>query len=362
MKVISIIGFVFLLFSCDEINKNKASKKEKTSENLLLVKVVHPIEQQPTFTLKLPAELHPYEFVDVYAKVKGFVSKINVDVGDRVKQGEVLALLEAPEMDIQSTADRAKSQQLEANFVVSRSRYNRLKTVKSKNQGAISDLEYDQAFGAMMRDSAAVEESNFSYKKSNQLREYLVVKAPFSGVITQRNYSVGALIGDLGAPFFKLVDNDRLKLKVVVPERHAQSISDNTVATFKVLSNPDTVFTAKLNRNAQVIDPDSRSLALEFDIPNHSGALNGGDYSDVELQLRRKNPTLFVPQSSVINSQSGIFILKVNKKNKIEKIPVILGGNQNKLIEIFGSVSVSDDIIENASEELNSETLVQIVK
>ncbi|MCT1532806.1 efflux RND transporter periplasmic adaptor subunit [Sphingobacterium daejeonense] len=362
MKAFSILGLVFLLGACQATSKDSDSKKDIHSENRISVKVVQPIEQQPTYSLKLPAELHPYESVDVYAKIKGFVRRINVDVGDRVKQGQILAVLEAPEIDIQSTADRAKSQQLKANFEVSKSRYDRLKRVRNQNRGAVSDLEFEQAYGSMLRDSAALEESNFSYKKSNQMREYLVVRAPFSGVITQRNFSKGALIGDLGLPFFRLVDNNRLKLKVVVPELHAQSVSEETVAKFKVLSKPDTTFTAKLKRNSLVIDPVSRALALEFDVPNHNRELNGGDYTDVDLQLMRKSPTLYVPKTSVVNSQSGIFVLKVIDNNKIEKIPVTLGGRQDKMVEIFGDLSTSDRIVEKASEEINSNTLIQIEK
>lgn len=362
MKKLSIFGLILLLAGCQANSKDTDTKKESPSSTNISVKVTQPIEQQPSYTLKLPAELHPYESVDVFAKIKGFVRKINVDVGDQVSKGQILAVLEAPEMDIQSTADRAKSQQLSANFEVSKSRFDRLKKVKNQSSGAVSDLEYEQAYGSMLRDSAALEESNFSYKKSNQMREYLVVRAPFSGIITQRNFSVGALMGDTGMPFFKLVDNNNLKLKVVVPELHAQSISDSTVAKFKVLSKLDTVFTAQLKRNALVIDPVSRSLALEFDVPNKSRALNGGDYTDVQLNLKRKRPTVFVPQSAVVNSQSGIFVLKLVEGNKVERVPVVLGQAQDKLMEVFGDLHPSDQIIEKGSEEINSGQIVQIIK
>ena len=362
MKKLSIFGLVLLLAGCQANSEETKTKKESPSENTISVKVVQPVEQQPSYSLKLPAELHPYESVDVFAKIKGFVRKINVDVGDQVRKGQILAVLEAPEMDIQSTADRAKSQQLRANFEVSKSRYDRLKKVKNQSVGAVSDLEFEQAYGSMLRDSAALEESNFSYKKSNQMREYLVVRAPFSGIITQRNFSVGALMGDTGMPFFKLVDNNNLKLKVVVPELHAQSISDSTVAQFKVLSMPDSVFKAKLKRNALVIDPVSRSLALEFDVPNQSRALNGGDYTDVQLNLKRKRPTVFVPQSSVVNSQSGVFVLRLDGANKVERVPVVLGQSQENGMEVFGDLKTTDRIIEKASEEINSGQIVQIVK
>ena len=362
MKALSIIGLVVLLAGCQGSSKEKEQPQENSNIKGLTVEVVNPIEQQPTYSLKLPAELQPAESVEVFAKVKGFVRKINVDVGDQVKKGQILATLEAPEIDIQSTADHAKTQQLKANLEVSRSRYNRLKNVRSQSPGAVSDLEYEQALGSMLRDSAAFVESGYSNKKTNQMREYLVVRAPFNGVITQRNFSVGALMGDTGIPFFKLVDNHKLKLKVVVPELHAKSVSDSTLANFKVMSMPDTSFKAHLKRNAMVIDPVSRSLALEFDVPNQNNMLNGGDYTDVVLSLKRPRPTVFVPQSAVVNSQSGIFVFKVTDDNKVEKIPVSIGQNQDLLFEVFGNINPTDKIIKKASEEINSGQIVQIVK
>ena len=356
-----MVGLVVFLAGCQATSKENKEAKVSSAKQAVSVAVVHAIEQQPVYKLKLPGELHPYESVDVFAKVKGFVRKIHVDVGSKVRKGQVLAVLEAPEMDLQSTVDGARSQQLGANYEVSRRRYERLRKVKQESPGAVSELEYEQAYGAMLRDSSALLEGRFSHRKTNQLREYLIVRAPFSGVITERNFSVGALIGDSGVPFFKLVDNDRLKLKVVVPEVHAQSVSDSTQAEFSVLSNPTKVFHAKLLHNAQVIDPLSSALALEFDVPNHADELNGGDYTDVNLQLKRNRPTLFVPKSSIINAQAGVFVLRLVQQ-QIERVPVKLGQSQEDLQEIFGDLSPNDQLVLKASEELANGQKVNIVK
>jgi len=363
MKILTLLAAVVFLAGC-QANSKESDKKEsgEKSVSTLQVQVVQPLEQQPTYDLKLPGELHPYESLDVYAKVKGFVKRINVDVGDEVRTGQVLAVLEAPEMDIQSTADQAKSQQLDANYVVSKRRYNRLQQVQDKNVGAVSELELEQAYGAMLRDSAALQESRYSHKKTNQLKEYLLIRAPFSGIITARNFAVGALIGDTGLPFFRLVENKRLKLKVTVPELHAQSVSDNTIAAFTVLSKPGANYEAKLKRNAKVIDPVTRALALEFDVPNTKEELNGGDYTDVQLKLKREHPTLFVPTSSIIQSQSGIFVLRVIDGKEIERVPVKLGQQTAELTEVFGQIQPQDQIVKKASEEINNGQIIQIVK
>src|SRR5690606_24133802 len=155
MKKLSIFGLILLLAGCQANSKDTDTKKESPSSTNISVKLIQPIEQQPSYTLKLPAELHPYESVDVFAKIKGFVRKINVDVGDQVSKGQILAVLEAPEMDIQSTADRARSPELTANCEVRKCPFDGLKKVKTQRSGAVSGLGCEQAYGSMLRDSAA---------------------------------------------------------------------------------------------------------------------------------------------------------------------------------------------------------------
>lgn len=357
-------SFLALLLATLVGCQSNEAKQEQTAptDSLLTVHIVSPEEIQPTYSIKLPGELEPSESVDVYAKIKGFVKKINVDVGDRVTKGQVLAVMEAPEMDIQGTADMAKNNQLEANYLVSKQRYDRLKRASSSKSGAVSDLEMERAYGDMLRDSAAVQEGGFSHKKTNQLRDYLIIRVPFAGIITQRNYSVGALVGDIGSPFFRLVADDVLQLKLTVPEMHAQSISDTTLAHFNVLSIPDSTFHARIKRNARVIDPVSRALNLEFDVQNKSWALSGGDYADAILYLKRKKATIFVPIQSVVVSQSGTFVLRVNDAQEIERVAVKTGVKHGELLEIFGAVSIGDKLIKKGSEEIAEGKKVKIAK
>ncbi|MCY4780449.1 efflux RND transporter periplasmic adaptor subunit [Sphingobacterium sp. UT-1RO-CII-1] len=351
MRKYSFLALLIIVFAACQ-SEESTQGKQQGIDSVLTVEVSSPQEIQPVYTIKLPGQLEPNESVDVFAKVKGFVKSIHVDIGDRVSKGQLLAVMEAPEMDTQGTADLAKYQQLLANYKVSKLRYDRLKGASTAKNGAVSGLELERAYGDMLRDSAAVEEGNFSYKKTNQLRDYLVIKAPFSGVITQRNYSIGALVGDMGMPFFRLVADDVLQLKLAVPELHAQSISDTTLAHFTVLSIPDSTFKARLKRNARVIDPVSRALNLEFDVQNNDKSLNGGDYADAVLHLQRKKATLFVPFKSVVVSQSGTFVLRVNLNNEIERVAVKVGVKNEDLVEVFGGLENSDRIVLKGSEEI----------
>ncbi|MBL1408323.1 efflux RND transporter periplasmic adaptor subunit [Sphingobacterium faecale] len=350
---------VFMVFlGCKQQGSDKQEQTDKKGEMLELA-VSHPQSLQPQYRIKLTGELQPQESVALFSKVKGFVRQIHVDVGDYVQKGQLLARMEAPEMDVQSTSDRAKQHQLLANYEVSKLRYKRLHDVDGRKKGAISALELERAYGDMLRDSAAVVEAGGAYQKSKYMEDYLLIRAPFSGVITQRNFSTGALLGDSGVPMFNLVANDKLKLKVVVPEVHGQAVSDSTVAEFQVLSIPNRTFTTKLKRNAKFIDPTTRSLSLEFEVPNGDKSLIGGDFADVQLSLKRAQKTIFVPKEAVVNAQSGVFVIRVVEDGKTERVPVRLGISYENLVEVFGPITTEDRVVNRASEELTDGKVVK---
>lgn len=352
---------VFVVFlGCKQKGDDKQGK-EPAKADVLELEIVHPQFLRPEYSLKLTGELQPQESVALFSKVKGFVRQIHVDVGDYVHKGQLLARMEAPEMDMQSTADRAKQNQLMANYEVSRLRYKRLHDVDGRKKGAISALELEKAYGDMLRDSAAVVEAGGTYQKSKQMEDYLLIRAPFSGIITQRNFSKGALLGDNGIPMFNLVCNDKLKLKVVVPEVHGQSVSDSTTAEFQVLSVPNRIFSTKLKRNAKFIDPTTRSLGLEFEVSNAERGLIGGDFADVKLALQRSHKTTFVPKEAVVNAQSGIFVIRIGEDGKTERVSVRAGISYNDLVEVFGDIRLEDRIVKRASEELKNGKMVKIV-
>lgn len=356
----SFLLVLVVFLGCKQKEGDKQAKQQAKAD-MLEVGVSHPQSLQPEYSLKVTGELQPQESVALFSKVKGFVRQIHVDVGDYVRKGQLLARMEAPEMDMQSTVDRAKQNQLMANYEVSRLRYKRLHDVDGRKKGAISALELEKAYGDMLRDSAAVVEAGGTYQKSKQMEDYLLIRAPFSGIITQRNFSTGALLGDNGIPMFNLVANDKLKLKVVVPEVHGQSVSDSTTAEFQVLSVPNRIFTTKLKRNAKFIDPTTRSLSLEFEVANADKGLIGGDFADVKLSLQRTHKTTFVPKGAVVNAQSGIFVVRIGEDGSTERVPVRPGISYNDLIEVFGSIRLEDRIVNRASEELTNGKRVKTV-
>lgn len=194
---------------------------------------------------------------------------------------------------------------------------------------------------------------------SSQLQQYLRITAPFDGVITQRNISVGAL-AEAGSniPLFMIAQSNKLRLTLSLPEKHASSVQQEMNATFTVSSQPGKTFDAGLSRTSGLLDQQDRSLTLEFDVNNPSHELQGGDYAQVKLKLKRKNPTNWVQTRSILNTQSGTYILTLNN-DEVKRIAVHEGIRLDTLTEVFGNLDPEDKIIIKPSEEIKEGRIIK---
>lgn len=354
-----IILAVVIIQSCSQPGEQAPATipaKTKAAGNFKFATV---ISDQRSFTITLPGELKPYEEVSVFPKIKGFIKRIYVDRGSRVRKGQLLAQLEAPEVGAQFAASTSSSGTAYQKFIFSRQSYNRLKEA-AKKEGAVATIELERAYSQYLGDSAAYFSSRYVANASGQMQNYLRIVAPFDGVITARNASEGALVGDNGmngAPVFQLVQENKLRLVVAIPEKQAQSLTDGTKATFTVIDNPGKTFTASLSRNSNAIDAATKSLLAEFDFDNGNNLLHSGQYAKVKLQLQRSQPTLWVPATSVVQEQSGVFVVK-NENNVVKRIPVQTGLVSDSLIEVFGNLTAGDKVFLKGSEELKAGTKI----
>ncbi|MGK9118280.1 efflux RND transporter periplasmic adaptor subunit [Olivibacter jilunii] len=339
---------VFSACSQKEQEKGQAQKEQPTSVKYKTapVQVINP-----KYEISVPAELKPFEQVAVYAKVTGFVQRLYVDRGDRVRKGQLLAVLEAPEMQQQYLSDKSTEQKVYSDYLYAKQAYDRLLTA-SKTTGAVADIELDRAKSAMESAKSAYDASKAGTAHSSQLSQYLHITAPFDGVITQRNVSVGALAGTgSNTPLFMMAQSNKLRLTLSLPEKHAASVHEGMPATFTVSSQPGKTFDAKLSRTSGLLDQQDRSLTLEFDVHNPSGELQGGDYAQVKLKLKRKSPSNWVQTKSVLNTQSGTYVLTLNN-DEVKRIAVSEGVRLDTLTEVFGNLSPTDKIIMKPSEEI----------
>src|SRR6185437_11456134 len=288
------------------------------------------VSQRLKTTVLLPSELIPYESVAVYPKVTGFVKSIKVDRGSRVRTGEVIAQLDAPEIvseraEAQAKLQSAQSQLLaaQAKLAADQSTYEKLKTAAA-TPGVVAKNELVVASQAAQADMADVQtaESNASAARQSlqsvaEVEGYLQIRAPFNGVVTERNVHPGALVGPASGtvaslPMVRIETLARLRLVVPVPERYIAGIPDGTKVQFTVPSFPGQTFTGTIARISHAVDEKTRTMPVELDVMNPRGRLAPGTFSNVLWPVERPQPTLMVPSSAVVSTLERTFVVRIS--------------------------------------------------
>jgi membrane fusion protein (multidrug efflux system) len=306
--------------------------------------------------IHLPGELKAFEEVDLYAKLNSFVKEVLVDRGSSVKKGQVLILLDAPELDAQYQEANEKLRSKESVFRSSSSYYKRL-LLTSRTPGTVSANDLEQSDAKMMADSADVSSARAAFNAVSDLKNYLVVKAPFDGVISERNVHPGAFVGASGKgtdmPMLRLVEEGKLRLVVAVPEVNVGGLMVGQPVKFQVKAFPADTFSAQIKRISGDLDRKTRTELIEMDAENTDHRLLAGMYAEVEIGMKRGEPSFVVPASAVFTNTEGVFVIRV-KSGKAEWVSVKKGNKQDKLVEVFGSLSENDELVEKASDQVRN--------
>lgn len=360
MRIIYFLITSIFFAGCYSAAKENKPGTEISEKKTVNVKTVAVKEDRPRFSLRVPGELLPYEQVDIYAKINGFVQKLYVDRGSYVQKGQILVRLEAAEMEEEFSARKSVSGTAYQQYLFSKQSYERLKSA-SKKSGAVATIELEKAYSQFLADSAKYKSTVSLAAAAGKLQSYLEIRAPFSGIITERFVSEGALVGagTRSEPLFQLSQQNKLRLTVSIPEEQANAIPDDAFVTFSVIDLPGRTFEAKLSRTSGALSPVTRSVTAEFDIPNEDLLLSAGQYADVKLQLIKKEPTMWVPRKSVVNSQAGTFVLVVRNDSAM-RIPVHKGISQETYTEIFGAIKPGERVIAEGTEEIQNGTIVSV--
>jgi membrane fusion protein, multidrug efflux system len=312
------------------------------------VDVVQVVSQKLEATERLPAELAPWEQVAIYPKVQGFVVEIPVDRGSVVRRGQLLVRLSAPELGAQTAQARATLSGDKATF-------ERLR-VASRTPGAVSTNELELAQALFKADRAKV-------NSLETLASYLVVVAPFDGIITERNVHPGALVGppseplQSAVPMLRIEQVSHLRLTVPVPEADVGSIAEGTKIKFQVRAWPGRDFAGTISRVSHWVDTKTRTMAVEADVDQSHSALDPGMFVEVVWPLRRDSPSLFVPASAVVDTAEATFVECV-RQDKVERVPVRRGSTMGSLVEVIGSLNAGDSVVVRGSEDLADGTRV----
>lgn len=307
-------------------------------------------------SIQLPGELLAFQQVDLYAKVSSFVKKLYVDVGSEVKAGQLLATMEAPEINSQVAGADSRLKSQEALYLASKATYDRLLQT-SKTPGTVSQNDLDQAYAKQKSDFAQLDAAKASRREVGDTRNYLEIRAPFNGVITSRNVSAGAYVGPSGKgsdlPMFTLQQQDKLRLVISVPEAYAAYMNKESEVGFTVRSLANQQFNAKVSRLAGALDTRLRSQRTEMDVPNNDKKLLPGMIAEVSVPLNANASAFVIPATAVLHSTEGVYVIKILDKKTIW-VPVTTGRTDEDKVEIFGAVKEGDILVLKASEEVRN--------
>jgi membrane fusion protein, multidrug efflux system len=341
------------------------------------IETVRVVQQPVNVTLEMPGQLDPYETVAVYPKVTGFVRTIRVDRGSRVRSGELLAELDAPELLAQRAEAQSKLQAAEAQLAVARSKadgdkstYDKLKAA-STTPGVVAGNDLVLAQKAVEADQSQIaaaqqtaEAARQAVQSITQMEGYLRVTAPFDGVVTERNVHPGTLVGPNSGPaattpMVRVEHNDRLRLVVPVPEAYTAGVTRGGTMTFTVPAYPDQTFSGMVARIAQAVDVKTRTMAVELDVMNGDGRLTPGAFCQVKWPVRRPAPSLFVPSGSVGSTSDRTFVIRI-RDGKTEWVDVRTGLASGPLIEVFGDLHAGDAVAVRGTDEIKPGTAVRV--
>jgi membrane fusion protein (multidrug efflux system) len=300
--------------------------------------------------VELPGELIPYLQTDLFAKVQGYVQSMKVDIGDRVRKGQTLAVIEAPEVNTQFTQSIAAQQAAKAKLTTSTDNYNRLYLAsQSPSPGIVAPVDLENSRNQMMADSASYEALRQQSKAYKEVSGYLNITAPFDGVITARKADPGALVS-ANAMLLTVQDNNTLRLRVAVPEIYISAAGGNKILQFSVDAYPEQRFSGTLTRKTETIDPGTRTELWEFDVENGKHFLTAGTFVYAKIKLGRSTPSFVLPPSAIATTLERKFVIRV-KNGKVEYVDVRQGMTTDAGIEIFGDLTTGDTLLVKATDE-----------
>ena len=371
----AILASIFVAAGCNARNGRVSAATNPATSITATIDTTRVVSQELNMTVSLPGELQPYEEVAIYPKVTGFVQSMGVDRGSRVKQGQLLARLVAPEIVAQKAEAQARLQSAVSSRIASEAKLasdegtsDRLK-VAAATPGVISEEELEVAEKMADADRARVKAlhnnvvaAQATLHSVEEIEGYLRVTAPFDGIITKRNVHPGALVGPSGGPgaqmpMLSIEQESRLRLVVAVPELYVAGVKDGTPVKFTVPAFPGRTFTGTVARIAESLDQKTRTMPVELDVWNADGTLDAGMFPQISWPVRRPQPTLFVPLSAVARTMESNFVVRV-RSGKTEWVNVKQGANSGNLTEVFGNLHEGDEVALHGSEELRPDTTV----
>lgn len=345
----------------------RASKKLGTETSQLAVtkvSVVSPKQTAPAQEIILPGNVQPFISSPIYARTNGYLKNWYVDIGARVKQGQLLAVIDAPEVDQQLAQSLSNLNTAKANLALAEITKNRYEGLIKTN--AVAQQDVDNAIGSYKANQAIVAADEANVKQLQALQSFERIYAPFDGVVTARNTDIGDLIdsgssGGVKTDMFHIAQPGTLRVYVNVPEEYSQGVKVGMTANLALAEFPGRTFQGKLVRTADAINVTTRTLLIEVDLQNPTGTLLTGSYAEVHLQVPTQASTYLIPVNTLLFRTEGLRV-GIVEDGKVVLTTVTAGHDFGDQIEIVAGLKAADQIIVNPPDSIVSGQQVQIVQ
>jgi RND family efflux transporter MFP subunit len=328
------------------------------------VSVVSPKRTAPAQEIILPGNVQPFISSPIYARTNGYLRKWYFDIGAHVRQGQLLAVIETPEVDQQLEQSLSNLNTAKANLALAETTKNRYQGLLKDN--AVSQQDADNAVGTYNANKAIVEANQANVRQVQALQSFEKVYAPYDGVITARNIDIGDLInsgssGGVKTDLFHISQPGTLRVYVNVPEEYSQGVKTSTTADLSLAEFPGRKFQGKLVRTADAINMTTRTLLIEIDVDNPAGTLLTGSYAEVHLAVPAQASTYLLPVNALIFRSEGLRV-GIVKDGKVVLSTVTPGHDFGNEIEIVSGLKADDQVIVNPPDSIVSGQEVQIVQ
>jgi RND family efflux transporter MFP subunit len=364
--VLAFVAVVAIIIAGIVPRKRAEADLVKETEEMAIpsVSVVHPKRSAPANEVVLPANVQAYIDSPIYSRTNGYLRKWYVDIGGHVKQGQLLADIETPEVDQQLRQARSDLQTAEANLNLAEITANRY--VGLLKSDSVSKQETDNATASYAAQKATVQSAQANVKRLEELQSFEKIYAPFDGVITARNTDIGALIdsgssGGMRTELFHIAQPDKLRVYVNVPEIYASATKPGITADLVVSEYPGRRFPGTLVRTANAIDQTTRTLLVEIRVNNPTGTLFSGAYAEAHFKMPNAGSTFILPVNALLFRSEGLRIAAVTDGNHAELRSITVGHDYGNEIEVVSGLTGNESIIVNPPDSIVSGEEVRIV-
>jgi multidrug efflux system membrane fusion protein len=370
-KALMIVGVLLLVLLIaggltlwDHVTHERALAKETERETVPTVAVVYPQSEKPDEDLVLPGSLQAYEESPIYARTSGYLVRWYKDIGSRISKGELLAKIDTPEVDQELNQTRATRQQIVAQMELAKISADRWENLRKTD--SVSAQEADQYWSAYKQSQANLAAADANVRRLEQLEGFKDVYAPFSGVLTRRTVDPGALInagaGVAGRELFDLARVDPLRVYTSVPQAYAPFIKVGAKTVITLQEFPGQKFLGTVARTAESIDPATRTLLTEVDVPNKDGRLFPGSLGEVHFAVGTGVNKVTIPVNAMLFRAEGPRVAVVGPGSKIQLRPINIGRDYGATLEILGGVSPADQVVVNPADSLEEGQQVNVAQ